>query len=72
MKVGLTVVGSTVSLGSSHSTLSLVELGGGNHLHGLLLRMIRTASMTEGGSEMCSSRLSADADAMRWWNVDCC
>lgn len=32
----LTVVGGTVSLGSSHGTLSLVELGGGNHLHRLL------------------------------------
>lgn len=33
----LTVVGLTVSLGSSHGTLSLVELGGSNHLHRLLL-----------------------------------
>ena len=34
--VRLTVVGGTVSLSSSHGTLSLVELGGGNHLHRLL------------------------------------
>lgn len=39
----LTSVGGTVSLGSSHGTLSLVELGRGNHLHGLFI--IKMAEM---------------------------